>query len=40
MLFPMKHDLELIKDWGDYEPEDAAANELALMEGDRLLSIL
>lgn len=29
----------LAGDWGDCEPEDAAANDLALTEGDRLLSV-
>jgi len=29
----------LTGDWGDCEPEDAAANDLALAEGDRLLSV-
>ncbi|WP_437222698.1 hypothetical protein SH661x_002900 [Planctomicrobium sp. SH661] len=26
-------------DWGDCDPEDAAANEQALLDGDRLLSV-
>lgn len=26
-------------DWGDCEPEDAAANDEALLHGDRLLSV-
>jgi hypothetical protein len=29
----------LVGDWGDCEPEDAAANEDALVQGERLLSV-
>jgi len=29
----------LAGDWGDCEPEDAAANEDALLQGERLLSV-
>jgi len=29
----------LAGDWGDCDPEDAAANDLALKEGERLLSV-
>jgi hypothetical protein len=29
----------LAGDWGDCEPEDAAANEDALLHGERLLSV-
>lgn len=29
----------LTGDWGDCDPEDAAANEDALVQGDRLLSV-
>jgi len=29
----------LAGDWGDCGPEDAAANEAALLDGDRLLSV-